>query len=46
MHSHYLMTDQFTGPTGTGDDFVPGGRVRIPVGCDLHNFEMNFPARQ
>ena len=30
MHSHYLMTDQFTGPTGTGDDFVPGGRVRPP----------------
>jgi hypothetical protein len=27
MHSHYLMTDGFTGPTGTGDDFVAGGRV-------------------
>ena len=26
MHSHYLLTDGFTGPHGTGDDFVAGGR--------------------
>jgi len=26
MHSNYLKTDQFTGPYGTGDDFVAGGR--------------------
>jgi len=26
MHSNYLKTDGFTGPYGTGDDFVAGGR--------------------
>lgn len=26
MHSNYLKTDGFTGPNGTGDDFVAGGR--------------------
>jgi hypothetical protein len=46
MHSNYLKTDGFTGPNGTGDDFVAGGRgmfgdyaIHMPHWSDTTNMD-------